>query len=84
MANDTYGKCVCNSYKHDSICKHSIAVAIKEILSKAIFNVCSPVIVHLELASSNQAAVTQGKSAPKIRIRGTLHVQENHQVNTQL
>lgn len=29
-ANDTYVNCVCNSYKHDSICKHSISVAIKE------------------------------------------------------
>ena len=28
--NDTYVTCVCNSYKHDSICKHSISIAIKE------------------------------------------------------
>ena len=33
-------------------------------------------IGHLELAWSNQTAVTQGKRAAKIRIRGVLHVQE--------
>lgn len=27
-ANDTYVNCVCKSYKHDSICKHSMSVAI--------------------------------------------------------
>ena len=28
--NDTYVTCACNSYKHDSVCKHSISIAIKE------------------------------------------------------
>ena len=41
-------------------------------------------IGHLELAWSNQTAVTQGKRSPKIRIGGVPHVQENHQISAHL
>lgn len=30
MKNDPYVTCACNSYKHHSICKHSISIAIEE------------------------------------------------------
>ena len=59
-ANDTYVNRVCKSYKHDSICKHSMSVAIKENIIES----------HLQRLKPSDCASRAGLVQPSSRYAG--------------
>ena len=82
--NDTYVNCVCNSYKRDSVCKHSITVAIKENIIESHLQRLKPSDCASRAGLVQPSSRYAGKKGAKTRICGMLNVQENHQVNTHL